>query len=110
MKKEKLRTERNKKGYTQQQIANILATDVSNYSRKENGDVKIISQEWEKIAQFLNVSVEEIYEEDTIINPVDLPAQVVVKQESVYITTINNLNSYIKLLQAEIERLNQKKN
>lgn len=60
---EKLRTIRKQKGYTQQQIADILATDVSNYSRKESGDVKIFDDEWEKLARALNVSVEDIKEE-----------------------------------------------
>lgn len=64
MQKEKLRAIRKKKGYTQQQIADIIATDVSNYSRKESGDVKIIREEWEKIAKFLDVSLEDIYEEE----------------------------------------------
>ncbi len=60
---EKLRTIRKQKGYTQQQIADILATDVSNYSRKESGDVRIFDDEWEKLARALNVSVEDIREE-----------------------------------------------
>ncbi|WP_317207352.1 helix-turn-helix domain-containing protein [Chryseobacterium gleum] len=60
---EKLRTLRKHKGYTQQQIADLLATDVSNYSRKENGDVKIFDDEWEKLAKILDVSVEDIREE-----------------------------------------------
>lgn len=62
---EKLRTLRKQKGYTQQQIADIIATDVSNYSRKENGDVRIFDDEWEKLAKALDVSVEEIKEERT---------------------------------------------
>ncbi|WP_374465774.1 helix-turn-helix domain-containing protein [Chryseobacterium sp.] len=62
---EKLRTLRKQKGYTQQQIADLLATDVSNYSRKENGDVKIFDDEWEKLAKILDVSVEDIREEKT---------------------------------------------
>lgn len=105
MRKEKLRTQRIKRGYTQQQIADIIATDASNYSRKETGDVKIIAREWEKIAKFLNVSVQEIYEEDGVVDIIDVPVEIDLKQESVYITTINNLNGYIRLLQAEIERL-----
>lgn len=60
---EKLRTLRKQKGYTQQQIADLLATDVSNYSRKENGDVRIFDDEWEKLAKALDVSVEDIKEE-----------------------------------------------
>nr|WP_209785090.1 helix-turn-helix transcriptional regulator [Chryseobacterium sp. PvR013] len=62
---EKLRTLRKQKGYTQQQIADLLATDVSNYSRKENGDVRIFDDEWEKLAKALEVPVEDIKEEKT---------------------------------------------
>ncbi|HBV17766.1 helix-turn-helix transcriptional regulator [Chryseobacterium carnipullorum] len=64
MQKEKLREVRKRKGITQQQIADIIATDVSNYSRKESGDVSIRKEEWEKIARFLEVPVEEIYQEE----------------------------------------------
>ncbi|MDR6486160.1 transcriptional regulator with XRE-family HTH domain [Chryseobacterium vietnamense] len=63
---EKLRTLRKQKGYTQQQIADLLATDVSNYSRKESGDVKIFDDEWEKLAKALDVPVEDIKEEKAL--------------------------------------------
>jgi len=66
MQKEKLRAVRKRKGLTQQQIADIIATDVSNYSRKESGDVKIFKEEWDKIARFLEVPLEEIYESDEV--------------------------------------------
>lgn len=62
MQKEKLRSVRKRKGITQQQIADIIATDVSNYSRKESGDVRIFKDEWDKIARFLEIPLEEIYE------------------------------------------------
>ncbi|WP_336965442.1 helix-turn-helix transcriptional regulator [Chryseobacterium contaminans] len=64
MKKAKLRTIRKQKGYSQQQVADVIPTEVSNYSRKENGYIKITKNEWEKIARFFNVPVEEIYEAD----------------------------------------------
>jgi transcriptional regulator with XRE-family HTH domain len=64
MQKEKLRDVRKRKGITQQQIADTIATDVSNYSRKESGDVAIRHEEWEKIARFLDVPLEEIYQEE----------------------------------------------
>ncbi|WP_333597068.1 helix-turn-helix domain-containing protein [Chryseobacterium flavum] len=64
MQKEKLCNLRKRKGITQQQIADMLATDVSNYNRKEKGEVGIRKEEWEKIAKFLEVSLEEIYEEE----------------------------------------------
>lgn len=60
---EKLKNLRKQRGYTQQQIADILATDVSNYSRKENGEVKIFDDEWEKLAKALDTSIEDIREE-----------------------------------------------
>jgi len=80
---EKLRTIRKQKGYTQQQIADILATDVSNYSRKESGDVKIFDDEWEKLARALNVSVEDIREEK--------PASVIQKNDNI---TFNDTSSF----------------
>lgn len=68
MKKVKLLNIRKQKGYSQQQIADIIPTEVSNYSRKESGYIKITKSEWEKIALFLDVSMEEIYEADYIVN------------------------------------------
>ncbi|WP_317129595.1 helix-turn-helix domain-containing protein [Chryseobacterium gleum] len=80
---EKLRTLRKQKGYTQQQIADLLATDVSNYSRKENGDVKIFDDEWEKLAKVLEVSIEDIKE--------DKEPNVVQKNENI---TFNDTSSF----------------
>lgn len=61
---EKLKLYRKKKGFTQEQVAKYLATDTSNYNRKENGEVKITNEEWEKLANFLNCDISEIYEEN----------------------------------------------
>jgi transcriptional regulator with XRE-family HTH domain len=66
MQKEKQCSLRKRKGITQQQIADIIATDVSNYSRKECGEVRIFQDEWKKIAGFLEVPLEDIYEEEEI--------------------------------------------
>ncbi|ASK28740.1 transcriptional regulator [Chryseobacterium sp. T16E-39] len=60
---EKLRSLRKQRGYTQEYMSKILSTDVSNYCRKESGDVKIFEDEWEKLAKALDVSVEDIKEE-----------------------------------------------
>lgn len=118
MQKEKLRLARKKKGYTQQQIADVIATDVSNYSRKENGDVRIIKEEWEKIAQFLDIPVEEIYEDDdskVVINndhPVfnDCSASAGVynyNNNSIPISIVENLQEYISILKEEINGLKE---
>ncbi|MGI9579735.1 helix-turn-helix domain-containing protein [Chryseobacterium sp. RRHN12] len=124
MQKEKLRTVRKMKGFTQQQMAEIIPTDVSNYSRKESGAVSITQTEWNKLAQFLSVPVEEIYEEDEvkfiIENPVfnDSPGSSVNANNSgddnsnftnisneLSIEIIKTMQEYISLLKEEIERL-----
>lgn len=88
MKKAKLRTIRKQKGYSQQQVADVIPTEVSNYSRKENGYIKITKNEWEKIARFFNVPVEEIYEEDY---PVYIPNEI----------SRDNIHAYISQLEKE---------
>jgi transcriptional regulator with XRE-family HTH domain len=117
MQKEKLRSIRKKKGYTQQQIADIIATDVSNYSRKESGDVRIVQDEWEKIANFLNVTVEDIYEdEDTrvvinndhpVFNDQSSTSGIVTQFHNISASIITNLQDYIALLKTENENLKE---
>lgn len=112
---EKLRTIRKQKGFTQQQIADIIATDVSNYSRKESGDVKIFDDEWEKIAKALDVSVEDIKEEKTpnvVQNNDNLTFNDTSSfhQSGIYNCNIPNYilesqQDYIKLLKEQIEVL-----
>ena len=53
-----------KKGFTQQEMADITCMDVSNYNRKEKGTVKVRNDEWEKLSKALDVSIEEIYESE----------------------------------------------
>lgn len=55
---ERLKKLRKQKGISQENMAKILGTDTSNYSRKERGEVKIFDDEWEKIAKTLGVPVE----------------------------------------------------
>jgi transcriptional regulator with XRE-family HTH domain len=99
-----------KKGFTQQQMADLLIMDVSNYNRKEKGSIKIRHDEWEKLSKALNVKIEEIYESDE-------SQYVVFKDNSVgnYMGT-NNIYSipeyfldmqrkYVDKLEREIEEL-----
>jgi transcriptional regulator with XRE-family HTH domain len=64
MEKTKLILARSNKGLTQQQIALKLNMDVSNYNRREKGQIKISNNEWEKLSKILEVSIEEIYESE----------------------------------------------
>ncbi|TZF98852.1 helix-turn-helix transcriptional regulator (plasmid) [Chryseobacterium panacisoli] len=105
------------KGFTQQQMAEVIPTDVSNYSKKESGAVSITQTEWNKLAKFLEVPIEEIYEEEEakfiFENPVfnDSSAGNIGNNNT---TNINNelsieiiktMQEYISLLKEEIERL-----
>jgi len=62
MEKIRLIEKRKAKGISQNTIADRLCMDVSNYSRRETGQIKISSREWEKLADVLDTSVEDIYE------------------------------------------------
>jgi transcriptional regulator with XRE-family HTH domain len=64
MEKQKLIETRKIRGYSQEQMAKHLHMDVSNYNRREKGQAKITSSEWGKLANILNVSVEEIFESE----------------------------------------------
>ena len=118
MQKVKLREVRKQKGFTQQQIADMLPTDGSNYSRKEAGTVGITKAEWAKLAKFLDVTLEEIYEEDepniVVNNPVfnDSPGasgaignNVNNFSNELSIEIIKTMQEYISLLKEEINRL-----
>ncbi|MDH6250973.1 transcriptional regulator with XRE-family HTH domain [Chryseobacterium sp. H1D6B] len=117
MQKERLRLLRKQKGYTQQQIADIIATDVSNYSRKESGDVKIVRAEWEKIANFLNVTMEDIYQDDEgqivvnndhpVFNDSSGSGIYQYNNTSIPLSVVENLQEYISLLKEEIKDLHE---
>lgn len=69
MVKTKLQELRLQRGFSQEEIADLLGMTQSNYSRKENGVTRISAPEWNFIAKKLDVNIEDIYEpeETTII-------------------------------------------
>jgi len=110
--KNKLRKLRIDKGISQKQIASIIPTDVSNYNRKELGEVKITRQEWEKISLFLEVTVEEIYEPDVekklppkYKNSVQSDILVGVHYVEIMPSIIENLQDFIHILKKNNEEL-----
>ncbi|MCU7614941.1 helix-turn-helix transcriptional regulator [Chryseobacterium sp. GMJ5] len=64
MEKTKLIEVRKRKNMSQEKMADILCMDVSNYNRREKGTAKISLQEWQKIAETLEIPLEEIYENE----------------------------------------------
>lgn len=116
MQKEKLYFARKSKGYTQQDIAKILPTDLSNYSRKEGGEVKITIAEWEKIAAFLKLPLEDIFEENVSKAFVNVENSTLAENTCNYNSNntndkiIQNLHDYIELLKDENCALKEKLN
>lgn len=62
---EKLKILRKQRGLSQEKMAKILSTDPSNYSRKERGEIGIHDEEWQKLANALEVSVKDIKNNET---------------------------------------------
>lgn len=64
MEHQKLIALRKTKGFTQKQMAAKVPMEQTTYSRKERGKSPISEEEWARIAKTLEVSVEEIKEEN----------------------------------------------
>ena len=78
--------------------------DVSNYSRRENGTIKISNNEWKKIAEILDVSINEIYESDE-------SADNHLGNNNIYFVPeyfLDIQRKYINTLEKEIENLRKK--
>lgn len=111
---EKLRNIRKEKGVTQEKMAKILSTDPSNYSRKEQGKVKIHDEEWEKMAAALNVPLDEIKEEIAGGFSVQYENSTFhdhsgsnINYYSIPDTVMNNLQDYISLLKEQVQELKE---
>lgn len=112
---EKLKNLRKQRGYTQEYMSKIISTDVSNYSRKENDEVRIYDDEWEKLAKALDVPVEEIKEErpSKVVNNDNLTFndQSANNNFNQYYnipnSIVENLQSYIKVLEEQVGALKE---
>ena len=109
---EKLRTLRKQKGISQEKMAKILSTDTSNYSRKERGETRIHDEEWQKLAEALEVPVEDLKEDkgqgivhndNSTFN--DNSGNYYNQNFNIPNSIIENLQDYISLLKKEIEDL-----
>ena len=111
MEKLKLKQTRVRKGFTQQQVADALPTDISNYSRKENGYVAITKAEWKRLATFLQVPEEEIYQENEsmLTNTFFDNSSIVNQNVGIPAVILEQLLDYISLLKEENSRLRNEK-
>ena len=86
--------------------------DVSKYNRKEKGKLSMRHEEWEKIAEYLGVPIEEIYktEQHQIIICKDQAVGIGVNNWTNNVYTIpefilDSQRKYIQKLEEEIKRL-----
>jgi transcriptional regulator with XRE-family HTH domain len=92
MKKIKLIIMRKSKKITQLDMATYLKISQTQYYKRESGIVKISEQEWRKIAKLLEVSVDDIFEEQS--NEFD---ELSLKQELEYLKVkIRNIEQKLK--------------
>ncbi len=97
MVQEKLRNLRKQKGISQEKMAKILSTDPSNYSRKERGEVRIHDEEWQKLAQALEVPVEDIKENESRFS--------INNDNSTFHDNSGNYNQYFNVPNSIVENL-----
>ena len=114
MVQEKLKTIRKQKGLSQEKMAKIISTDPSNYSRKERGEIRIHDEEWQKIADALEVPVEEIKDENipgivhndnSTFN--DNSGNYYSQHFNIPDSILENLQDYISLLKKEVASLKE---
>ena len=117
MTKEKLKTTRIEKGFSQQDVAKYLNTNQTDYSRKENGSISFTDEEWERIARLFEVELEDIYEEDATKSIVNNDKPIFNDNSGFYNQysdtsdkVIQHLHDYIKLLKTENKELRTKLN
>jgi transcriptional regulator with XRE-family HTH domain len=104
MQKEKLKQVRIQKGFSQQDMADVICRTKSNYNRKENGFVGIHDEEWQKLAEALEVSVEDIFEEDKTIS-INYENSTIAENSGNFSTYNNIPESIVKNLQDFISHL-----
>lgn len=112
MEHKKLKNLRKQRGLSQEKMSKILSTDPSNYSRKERGEIGIHEEEWQKLADALNVPLEEIKEEklsgsvhndNSTFN--DNSGNYYSQYFNIPNSIVENLQDYISLLKKEVEHL-----
>jgi transcriptional regulator with XRE-family HTH domain len=64
--KTKLREARLNKGWSQEELADLIGMTQCNYSRRENGKKAITNNEWTIIANALKVDKATVYESDRL--------------------------------------------
>lgn len=64
---EKVKFFREKKGYSQESLAYRLGIEQSQYSRRENGQVKFSADEVLEISKMLDIEISELFSDQTVV-------------------------------------------
>ena len=115
MTKDKLKKTRTEKGFSQQDVAKYLNINQTGYSRKENETIPVTDDEWERLANLLNVEVDDIKEDDSqkSINQnfEGITDSNYIGSNNVYYNVpefiLNSLNDYIDILKKENQQLKE---
>lgn len=113
MQKNKLIQARKEKGFSQQQVADYLFMNVSNYNRREKGISHIKPDEWVKLSEILEVNLDDIYEYDAKYH-IDCKDQSIAinngtqKVYTVPKTLLDSQQKYIEILENKINQLEKK--
>ncbi len=83
MKKSKLINLRKTKKFSQADLAAYLKISQTQYQKREIGKMKITAEEWQKIANLLDVSQEDIYESSYYSNEKSLLEEIEFLKEKI---------------------------
>ena len=112
MEKIKLTEARKRKGFSQSLIAEQLCMDVSNYNRREKGQAKITAKEWQKLAEILEVPLEDIYESEEsqifIFNDQSSGNGNIVNNYNIPFSIWETQKKYIDKLEEELQQLRKR--
>lgn len=105
----KLVSLRKERGLSQGELASKIAMEQTTYSRKERGKSVMTNEEWSRIAEALDVSVEEIQDDKGVNlkneNCTFADASIGIQYVSVPQEILDTVLKYNKKLEDEIEEL-----
>ena len=111
--KQKLINARKERNMTQDELGENAGISQSQYQRREQGQIRITDNDWERIAKILQKEVEDIKEEDpvtTIMNYDNNSGAYSASNNYFYNIPefiMKNQQDYIEMLKEEIKRLSE---
>ena len=109
--KHRLIEARKKTGYSQEYMSSVLGMDISSYSRRENGQIRISGKEWQKMSDILEVPLEDIYESEEgmmmIFNDNSSGNGNIVTNYTLPQSILDSQKKYIEKLEEEVRNLKE---